>query len=108
MKKVISVFTCYLVVFNAYAIEKDRGGEVVPSAKGPSSVTLSRNYSQSIVIIGGEAAKLLFNSLRTEVRENDDVFAKRGEDLLKEKDNVKCVSGSTAPSTYKCLIRIDN
>lgn len=107
MKKIIVLlFACSTV--QSYALEKDRGGGVVPYAEGSSSVTLSWKHTQSIVKIYGNAAKLLFDSLNAEVLENTDPFAKRGENFLKEKDNVKCVSGSADPKTFVCVIKIDN
>ena len=92
----------------AQASEKDRGGGVVPYAEGTSSVTLSWNHTSSMVTINDAAAKLLFDSLKVEIVENNLPFALKGENLMKQKEGITCVSNAEEPKTYKCYIRVKN
>lgn len=105
-KSIVLAIVCSLAN-SAYAFEKDRGGDLVPYAEGAAFVTLTRSHSTSLVTIEGDAAQLLFKALKVEAQANNDLLAKAGEDIVKEKGNVRCVTGS-AKSKVVCLIRIQN
>ena len=109
MKKIFLAMTVIAAVATqAGAVEKDRGGESIPYAEGSSSVMLNRSYSESLVEIKGRAAQLLFKALKVDAEKNADPFARRGQDVVKQKGNVKCLTSVAEPRAYNCLIRVQN
>ena len=106
MKRIIiAMLILGSVNFGHARMEKDRGGGEVPYAQGLSAVSLSWDYSQSLVTITGDSARLLFESLKVEAS-NNNPFAKVDQ-ITKEKDNVTCTKLSSYPG-YECAIRISN